>query len=136
MCTVLLPAGVNPTAVNTTYRIISYQHFSLDSTQAVRGRRPTATVQVQSTAAPRGICDEHSDNGTGLSPGTSVFPYQQHSTNSPNSLHLSNLTANTVDRCCANRRTESLCILIQLSLARIARRQTMGQSLYDVLQRM
>jgi hypothetical protein len=113
MCTVQLPPGVNPTAVNKIYRFISYQHFSLDSVQAVRGRRPTAAVQVQSTAAPHGICDGQRNNGTGLSPGRSVFPYQQHSTNSPHSLHLSNLTPNTVDRCCASRRTESLCILIK-----------------------
>ena len=47
-------------------------------------RRPvTAGARVRSHVRPCEICGAQSDTGTGLSPSTSVFPCQYHSTNAP-----------------------------------------------------
>ena len=43
----------------------------------------TTKVRVQSQASLRGICGGQTVNGTCFYPGTSVFPYQFHSTSGP-----------------------------------------------------
>jgi hypothetical protein len=45
---------------------------------------------IQFQVSPREICGGPSATGTGLSPTTSVFPFQYHSTNAPHLvIHLS-----------------------------------------------
>jgi hypothetical protein len=51
--------------------------------QAVSRRPPTPEARVQSRVSPCGICDEQTGTGTGISPSTSVFPCQFHSTGAP-----------------------------------------------------
>jgi hypothetical protein len=52
--------------------------------QAVSRRPLTAEARVRSRVSPYGICGRQSGTGTtGLSPSTSVFPCQFHSTGAP-----------------------------------------------------
>jgi hypothetical protein len=51
--------------------------------QAISRRPPTAEARVRSRVSPCGNFDGQSGTGTGLSPSTSVFPRQFHSTSAP-----------------------------------------------------
>jgi hypothetical protein len=51
--------------------------------QAVSRRPPTAEARVRSRVSPCGTCGGQSDTETGISPSTSVFPCQYHSTGTP-----------------------------------------------------
>jgi hypothetical protein len=51
--------------------------------EAVSRRPLTAKARVRSRVSPCGICGGQSGTGTGVSPSTSVFPCQFHSTGAP-----------------------------------------------------
>jgi hypothetical protein len=51
--------------------------------QAVIRRPPTAEARVRSGVSQCGICGGRKGTGTGLSPSTSAFPCQFHSTGAP-----------------------------------------------------
>jgi hypothetical protein len=51
--------------------------------QAVSRRSLTAEARIRSRVNPGGICGGESGTGTGVSPSTSVFACQFHSTGAP-----------------------------------------------------
>jgi hypothetical protein len=57
--------------------------------QAVNHRPLTSEDRVQSQASPWGICSARSDTALDLSPITSAFTRQHHSTNAPYSIYTS-----------------------------------------------
>jgi hypothetical protein len=63
---------------------------SVQGRAMIHAMRPfTAEARIPSHASPHEICSERSDTKGGFIPSTSLFPCQQHSTNTPHTFHSS-----------------------------------------------